>query len=93
LKIGCQGGEKIKLKHEPLKVNFPPFLSELRPNLDQQIFRTHLNDIVITKLRYHIYEDCLLFSSDGRINFNKYAASVIHLIKMIFIIVFEILGM
>jgi hypothetical protein len=31
LKIGCQGGEMSKWKHEPLKVNFPPFLGGVRP--------------------------------------------------------------
>jgi hypothetical protein len=29
--IGCQGGGMSKGTHEPLKVNFPPFLGELRP--------------------------------------------------------------
>jgi hypothetical protein len=31
LKIGCQRGEMSKWKHEPLKVNFPPFLGGARP--------------------------------------------------------------
>jgi hypothetical protein len=31
LNIGCRGGEMSKCKHEPLKVNFSPFLRGVRP--------------------------------------------------------------
>jgi hypothetical protein len=44
LKIGCQGGETSKWKHEPLKVNFPPFLGGVRPVLSSLAYIQMLLD-------------------------------------------------
>jgi hypothetical protein len=66
LKIGCQGGEMSKWKHEPLKVNFPPFLGGVRPkkikffsNLQHQTeyaFTTLSTNILYGELKTRLFD-------------------------------------